>query len=127
MSAAAAAVGDPDDEAWHRQLTVLAGWRRFVEEEPAQPELLPDREWRRLSDAGHLAYDEARVQLPLPAAGRRDPGHPHGDHRAQLSEQACCRPGYMWAGGDQLPAGRSNALVRPPTGGTRLGLRLLWS
>ncbi|HEX3960782.1 MAG TPA: hypothetical protein VHZ03_29875 [Trebonia sp.] len=49
------------DEARHRQLTVLAGWRRFVDEEPVPPELLPDRQWRRLSDAGRLAYDEARL------------------------------------------------------------------
>ncbi len=61
MSAAAAAAGDTDDEARHRQLTVLAGWRRFVEEEPVPPELLPDREWRWLSDTGRLAYDEARL------------------------------------------------------------------
>src|SRR5439155_1586403 len=50
-----------DDESRHRQLTVLAGWRRFVDEEPAPPELLPDQEWRRLGDAGLLAYDEARL------------------------------------------------------------------
>jgi AAA domain len=53
--------GGTDDDSRHRQLTVLAGWRRFVEEEPAPPELLPDQEWRRLSDAGRLAYDEARL------------------------------------------------------------------
>ena len=61
MSAPAATAGDTDDEARHRQLTVLAGWRRFVDEEPAPPELLPDREWRRLGDTGRLAYDEARL------------------------------------------------------------------
>ena len=45
MSApAATAAGDTDDESRHRQLTVLAGWRQFVDEEPAPPELLPDRE-----------------------------------------------------------------------------------
>ena len=59
MSAPAA--DGADDESRHRQLTVLAGWRRFVDEEPAPPELLPDQEWRRLGDAGLLAYDEARL------------------------------------------------------------------
>jgi AAA domain len=39
----------------------MAGWRRFVDETPAPPELLPGRQWRRLSDAGRLAYDEARL------------------------------------------------------------------
>jgi hypothetical protein len=58
---AASAAGGTDDEARHRQLTVLAGWRRFVDEEPAPPELLPEQEWRRLGDAGRLAYDEARL------------------------------------------------------------------
>ena len=53
--------GGTDDESRHRQLTVLAGWRRFVDEEPAPPELLPDQAWRRLGDAGRLAYDEARL------------------------------------------------------------------
>ena len=62
---APAAIASPtrgtDDESRHRQLTVLAGWRRFVDEEPAPPELLPDTQWRRLGDAGRLAYDEARL------------------------------------------------------------------
>jgi len=57
----AAPAGGTDDESRHRQLTVLAGWRRFVDEEPAPPELLPDRQWRRLGDASRLAYDEARL------------------------------------------------------------------
>jgi len=57
----APAADGADDESRHRQLTVLAGWRRFVDEEPAPPELLPDQEWRRLGDAGLLAYDEARL------------------------------------------------------------------
>ena len=60
-AAIAAPADGTDDEARHRQLTVLAGWRRFVDEEPAPPELLPDQQWRRLSDAGRLAYDEARL------------------------------------------------------------------
>ncbi len=60
-AASAAPAGGTEDEALHRQLTVLAGWRRFVDDEPVPPELLPDRRWRRLSDAGRLAYDEARL------------------------------------------------------------------
>jgi hypothetical protein len=80
-----AAGGDTDDESRHRQLTVLAGWRRFVDEESAPPELLPDREWRRLGDAGRLAYDEARlnhhsrllvVATPAPAATSRSSTSP---------------------------------------------------
>ncbi len=39
----------------------MAGWRRFVDETPAPPELLPGQQWRQLSDAGRLAYDEARL------------------------------------------------------------------
>src|SRR6185437_7170858 len=50
VSAPAATAGNTDDESRHRQLTVLAGWQRFVDEEPAPPELLPDREWRQLGD-----------------------------------------------------------------------------
>ena len=60
-AATAAPAGDTEDDSRHRQLTVLAGWRRFVDDEPAPPELLPDTQWRRLSDAGRLAYDEARL------------------------------------------------------------------
>ena len=57
----AAPAGGTDDESRRRQLTVLAGWRRFTDEEPAPPELLPGAQWRRLSGAGRLAYDEARL------------------------------------------------------------------
>jgi hypothetical protein len=57
----AAPADDTDDDSRHRQLTVLAGWRRFTDEEPAPPELLPGRQWRQLGDAGRLAYDEARL------------------------------------------------------------------
>ena len=60
-AATAVPADDTDDESRHRQLTVLAGWRRFVDEEPAPPELLPDPQWRRLDGAGRLSYDEARL------------------------------------------------------------------
>ena len=59
MSAPAAATADDEDR--HRQLTVLAGWRRFVDEEPSPPDLLPEKEWRLLGDEARLAYDEARL------------------------------------------------------------------
>jgi hypothetical protein len=60
-AATAGPAGDTDDESRHRQLTVLAGWRQFVDETPAPPQLLSDQQWRRLSDTGRLAYDEARL------------------------------------------------------------------
>jgi AAA domain len=59
--AATATPENSTDEARHRQLTVMAGWRRFVDEEPVPPELLPEQQWRELSAAGRLAYDEARL------------------------------------------------------------------
>jgi hypothetical protein len=40
--------------------TTLQGWRRFVDAEPAQFELLPEPRWAALSPADRLAYDEAR-------------------------------------------------------------------
>ena len=60
-AATAAPAGDTEDDSRHRQLTVLAGWRRFVDDEPVPPDLLPDRQWRQLGDARRLAYDEARL------------------------------------------------------------------
>jgi hypothetical protein len=60
-AASTAPAGDAEDESLHRQLTVLAGWRRFTDEALAPPELLPEQQWRQLSDAGRLAYDEARL------------------------------------------------------------------
>ena len=35
--------------------------RSWYRGEPAPPELLPDRDWRRLGDTGRLADDEARL------------------------------------------------------------------
>jgi hypothetical protein len=78
VSAPAATADDTDDESRHRQLTVLAGWRRFVDKEPAPPELLPDQQWRQLGDAGRLAYDEARLNHHSPAAGGRSWCQPAG-------------------------------------------------
>jgi len=38
----------------------LAGWRRFVDAEPAALELLPDKAWNALSPMDKLYYDETR-------------------------------------------------------------------
>jgi hypothetical protein len=51
---------DLDDEQ-HRQLTTLAGWRQFVDQAPAPPELLPDHDWARLDELERLTYDEDRL------------------------------------------------------------------
>ena len=45
----------------HRQLTTLAGWRRFAGEVPAVPELLAEEVWTSLQDDKRLAYDEDRL------------------------------------------------------------------
>jgi hypothetical protein len=41
--------------------TTLQGWRRFVDAEPAQFELLPEAQWAALRPAERIAYDEARI------------------------------------------------------------------
>lgn len=41
--------------------TTLQGWRRFVDAEQAQFELLPEAEWTTLSLPARIAYDEARI------------------------------------------------------------------
>ncbi|MFF9185437.1 TniB family NTP-binding protein [Streptomyces misionensis] len=41
--------------------TRLEGWRRFVEEDPAVFQLLPERQWQALSPPMRDAYDEARI------------------------------------------------------------------
>jgi hypothetical protein len=55
------ATGQDIDDGQHRQLTTLAGWRAFVEETSAAPELLVDRDWKQLGDTDRLAYDERRL------------------------------------------------------------------
>ena len=50
----------PDDGRREPTMT-LAGWRRFVDEEPASFELLPDGQWEALSGPDRLEYDEARI------------------------------------------------------------------
>ena len=44
-----------------RQLTTLRGWREFVADRPAVPDLLPEPAWKLLDDDARLAYDEARL------------------------------------------------------------------
>src|SRR5579863_5658532 len=50
----------PDDGRREPTMT-LAGWRRFVDEEPASFELLPDGQREALSGPDRLEYDEARI------------------------------------------------------------------
>jgi len=45
----------------HRQLTTLAGWRRFTGAVPAVPELLAGDVYASLDDDKRLAYDEDRL------------------------------------------------------------------
>lgn len=53
--------GVPDEDTAQRQLTTLAGWRRFVEQAPAPPDLLAEDTWRRLPEMQRFAYDEERL------------------------------------------------------------------
>ena len=53
--------GDPAGEREHLQLTTLAGWREFVTEMPAVPDLLPEAAWKALDDGARLGYDDARI------------------------------------------------------------------
>lgn len=41
--------------------TRLEGWRRFIEEDPAVFDLLPEQQWQALSPPMRDAYDEARI------------------------------------------------------------------
>ncbi|RKT88036.1 TniB protein [Saccharopolyspora antimicrobica] len=41
--------------------TTLEGWRRFVESDPPEFEILPDGDWKSLSENDRIAYDEARI------------------------------------------------------------------
>lgn len=53
--------GVPDEDAAQRQLTTLAGWRRFVEHAPTPPDLLPEQAWTQLDEHQRLIYDEERL------------------------------------------------------------------
>lgn len=53
--------GDPVDEREYLQLTTLAGWRGFVAETPAVPDLLSEAAWTALTDGQRASYDDDRV------------------------------------------------------------------
>jgi hypothetical protein len=53
--------GDPVSECEHLQLTTLQGWRGFVAETPAVPDLLPEAAWTARTDDQRAGYDDARV------------------------------------------------------------------
>ena len=52
---------DPAGEHEHLQLTTLAGWRGFVAEMPAVPDLLPEPAWTALEDGKRGCYDDDRI------------------------------------------------------------------
>ena len=52
---------DPAGEHDHLQLTTLAGWRGFVAEVPAVPDLLPEATWAALEDGKRGCYDDDRI------------------------------------------------------------------
>ena len=53
---------DPDnDTTAARQLTTLRGWRDFVADRPAVPELLPEDAWQTLGEQDRFRYDETRL------------------------------------------------------------------
>ena len=53
--------GDPAGEDEHLQLTTLAGWRGFVTEMPAVPDLLPEAIWTGLEPGKRACYDDDRI------------------------------------------------------------------
>ncbi len=52
---------DRSGEYEHLQLTTLGGWRRFVTEVPAAPDLLPEPVWSDLDDDKRACYDDDRI------------------------------------------------------------------
>lgn len=52
---------DPAGQHRHLQLTTLAGWRGFVTETPAVPNLLPDAIWSGLDNDKRACYDDDRI------------------------------------------------------------------
>jgi hypothetical protein len=51
----------PAGEREHLQLTTLAGWRGFVAQMPAVPDLLPEAIWAVLADDKRACYDDDRI------------------------------------------------------------------
>jgi len=52
--------GLPDDDQY-RQLTTLEGWRHYVDDVPRVPDLLDERQWKRLDPDQRFGYDEDRL------------------------------------------------------------------
>jgi AAA domain len=52
---------EPGGDPGHLQLTTLAGWRGFVAEMPAVPDLLPEAVWAALEDDKRACYDDDRI------------------------------------------------------------------
>jgi hypothetical protein len=52
---------EPGTDGGARQLTTLRGWREFVTDRPAVPDLLPGPAWELLDEEARLDYDEARL------------------------------------------------------------------
>jgi hypothetical protein len=53
---------DAGDDREHLQLTTLQGWRRFVAEVPAVPNLLAESVWSSLEADKRADYDDARIE-----------------------------------------------------------------
>src|SRR5262249_2196523 len=64
---------DSADGYGHLQLTTLAGWRGFVTEMPAVPDLLPEVIWAGLADDKRACYDDGRVNHPARLRAVRTP------------------------------------------------------
>ena len=139
--------GDPAGEYEHLQLTTLAGWRGFVTEMPAVPDLLPEAIWTGLEEGTRACYDDDRIDHHsrlLAASGRLVigvlAGQPLGRQQARpvrrLWFQAQRGPPLVQAGGiahcPQLqdtipvpgtgfrgPAARPGASARGPSGTSR--------
>jgi hypothetical protein len=55
------ATQDVSEQLRHQQLTTLQGWRRFVQEVPAVPDVLDEHTWANLDTDARMVYDEARL------------------------------------------------------------------
>ena len=100
----------PAGEYEHLQLTTLAGWRGFVTEMPAVPDLLPEAIWTGLEEGTRACYADDRIDHHsrlLATSGRLVigvlAGHPLGRQQARpvrrLWFQAKRGPPLVQAGG----------------------------
>jgi hypothetical protein len=55
-------VSDNGPDRGHLHLATVSGWRRFVADMPAVPELLPEPQWAGLDEDKRAAYDEDRIE-----------------------------------------------------------------